>query len=346
MKAVGIIGNFGGDGIGGQIIKTRELAEAMEKQFGKINKVDVFNIKHNFAQLLVQIWSLLKQSDEVIIILASPGYFKILPVILFFNSFLKRNLYEIVIGGIRDQYIQKKKIRLKYEKKIKKIYVESTAMVKQYELIGLHNATYLPNFKNIEILAEKEMLKEYHVDGPLRLCTFSRIDRLKGIDVAIEVVKEFNNQYGENAVVLDIIGPIDEEYSNEFYALLQATECKEIRYCGKVDSSEAVNVLKKFDALLFPSKWFTEGFPGTFIDALASGLPILASYKINFRDIIEDGYNGYLISDETQIEGYVHRLWDWSRNREDLLKMKKNALMEAQKYTTEHVLEQIWSDMK
>ena len=251
-----------------------------------------------------------------------------------------------MIGGIRYQYIQKQKSRLRYEKRIKKIYVESTAMVKQYESLGLNNAAYLPNFKNIEILTEKEMLKEYHMDEPLRLCTFSRIDRLKGIDVAIEVVKEFNNQYGENIAALDIIGPVDEEYSNEFYALLQATECKGIRYCGKVDSSEAVNVLKKYDALLFPSKWFTEGFPGTFIDALASGLPILASNKINFGDIIEDGYNGYLISEETEIEDYVHHLRDWSHNREDLLRMKKNALIEAQKYTTEHVLEQIWNDMR
>lgn len=346
MKSVGIIGNFGGNEIGGQIVKTRELYEAMRVQFDKVNKLDVYDIKKNTIQLVIGLFYLFRKSSDILIILASPGYFKILPVIFAINCLYRRNLYEIVIGGVRDQYIKKKKNRVRYERSLKRIYVESNCMVEQYETLGLYNAFYLPNFKKIQMISEEEMRKEFHIDGMLRFCTFSRIDRLKGIDDAVHIINVINSRYGRRIATLDIIGPIDEEYEEKFFQILNDTGGNEIKYLGKIESSKAVEVLKRYDALLFPTKWLTEGFPGTFIDAMAAGLPILATERNNFKDIIQNGYNGYLISDTEKEEGYIDKIYKWYQDRQNLLDMKRNALKEAQRYTSDNVLAQIWKDMR
>lgn len=345
IMKIGILGNFGGGEIGGQITKTVELTKALEKKFGKVNVADVNKSRHNLLWLGKQLWELLRNADNVFVVLASPGYFRVLPILLCMNVICKCNIYEVVIGGVRDQYIQGKKARLWMEKKIKKIYVESTYMVRQYERLGLYNAEYLPNFKEIEPISEEELSTIFNREGALQLCTFSRIDRWKGIDDAIRVVTMVNQRYGGHKAHLDIIGPIDMEYRKEFKALMKGADEGSIRYCGEVDSGIAVEALKKYDALLFPTKWLAEGFPGSFIDAMAAGLPVLASNKENFKDIITEGYNGYLIMETNKEEEYIERIYSLYKDRESLFNMKRHALSEAGKYKTKNVLKQIWMEL-
>lgn len=45
-----------------------------------------------------------------------------------------------------------------------------------------------------------------------------------------------------------------------------------IKYCGTVSFDKTTEVLKEYFALVFPTRFYTEGIPGTIIDAFASGL--------------------------------------------------------------------------
>ncbi len=44
--------------------------------------------------------------------------------------------------------------------------------------------------------------------------------------------------------------------------------------------------------MLFPTKFKTEGIPGTIIDAYASGLTVVSSIWDNYNEIIDDGITG------------------------------------------------------
>ncbi len=351
MKTIGMIGNFGSR-IGGQTTKTNELYQALEKRYGFVNRADVQVLKKNAFAGIRQLVHLLRDSSDVIIILASPGYFKILPMLLAANIYYKRNFYEVVIGGVRDQYIQKKRYRLRWEKSIKKIYAESDDMVRRYQQLGLFQAVRLSNFKHLNIVTEAE-LREVFSDSscgqgtkrPLRLCTFSRIDRWKGIDTAVSVVRFVNSSYGKSVARLDIFGPVDPDYEKEFCRLL-CGGADDVKYGGILDTGMATGILKKYDALLFPTKWLTEGFPGTFMDAMAAGLPVLASERENFKGIIKNGCNGYLIRGDGNIQAYADKIYNWYENRDQLLTQKKNSLNEAEKYRADQVLMQIWKDIE
>ena len=52
-------------------------------------------------------------------------------------------------------------------------------------------------------------------------------------------------------------------------------------------------MIKDYYALLFPTKWVMEGMPGTIIDALSAGVPIVASKWLYYSEMLEDGVTGF-----------------------------------------------------
>lgn len=338
MKRVGLIGNFCGDNIGGQAEKTRVLYEFLNKHYDVL-KVDVYQLSP--IKVLMYIGRVFLECDRIVVILASPGYFKIQSYLLFCKSLTGAEVYEFVIGGVRYEYLVGKKRRICQEKKIKKIYVESTHMVQEYQKLGLDNAVYVPNFKVVDRTVEA---KEQRGTEWLRFCTFSRIDKYKGIDTAINIINAVCEKKHIRAE-LDIIGPVDKEYEQDFRKLLASADKDRIHYIGSISSKKAVGILSEYDALLFPTHWEAEGFPGSFIDAMAAGLPILATRKENFRDIVKNSYNGWLI-DEWDIDGYVEKIADFASTPELLIQMRQNAVAEAGKYTVENALSQVLTDLK
>ena len=101
MNKIGFIGNLGNDdSIGGQITKTRELLSAIENncnynnetEENKRNEIEVVdvNIYDNKLCLAKDVIKLFYNSDIIIVILASNGYFKILPFLFFLNKIYSR----------------------------------------------------------------------------------------------------------------------------------------------------------------------------------------------------------------------------------------------------------------
>lgn len=341
MNSLGIFCSYNEKIIGGQTTKTIELINAANKHF---EHVAVLNQKEkkSYVHLLKSFIQLFRENLNIVIIVASSGYFRLLPFIAIISCFYNRRIYEITIGGIRHEYIKRKKWSIPIIKKFEKIYVESTYMVKEYHKLGIKNVEYMENYKTFPEVTEEELSLKLNRKC-FKMCTFSRVDSNKGIDTAIEICKYLHNEYDNPDIILDIYGPVEEEYKMEFEKLL-ILQPKYISYKGVIDNRLSINTLKDYDCLLCPTKWHTEGFPGAFIDALASGLPILATNRENFKEIIKNGKNGFLIP-ENDIKQYAEHILDWYRNRDALLEAKKDALRESKKYQTDIVLKKMFQDM-
>lgn len=341
MNRLGIFCSYNEKIIGGQTTKTMELLNTANKYFEHVNVLNQKE-KKSYIHLLKSFVHLFRENQNIVIIVASSGYFRLLPFIALISYFYNRNIYEITIGGIRHEYIKRKKWSLPIIKKFKKIYVESTHMVKEYRKLGIKNVEYMENYKTFPEMVEEELnLKSNR--KYFKMCTFSRVDSNKGIDTAIEICKYLHNEYDDPDIILDIYGPVEEEYKVEFEKLL-ILQPQYISYKGVIDNRLSINTLKDYDCLLCPTKWHAEGFPGAFIDALASGLPILATNKENFKDIIKNGENGFLIP-ENDVKQYAEHIMSWYRNRNGLLEAKRNALRESKKYQTDRVLKKMFLDM-
>ena len=92
---------------------------------------------------------------------------------------------------------------------------------------------------------------------------------------------------------------------------------------------------------MFPTKFYTEGIPGTVIDALSSGVPIIASKWENVSDIIEDGKCGYVykFNDKEEFKSVLLKIL----NEPQLINnIKINCVNEAKKYMVENVVRKVY----
>lgn len=332
-----IIGNIGdGTIIGGQINKTLTLYEYMSSNFKNIVIYNVYG--KNAIQLFAGILKTVASNDKIILMLSNPGYFKVLPYIVILSFAFKTEIYENVIGGTRAKILKRIKIMRYFERRIKRIYVESNLMVNEYKEIGFENVLYQPTFKKFKV----SDIKECHDpnSGILKLCTFSRVTKTKGVGIAVEILEKLLNN-GIN-VELTIYGPMDTNYEDEFMSLIKRKE--KIFYYGVIEDNKVISTLRENDILLFPSYYGGEGFPGAFIEAMAAGLPIITAYYAQFVEIINEGHNGYIIKENNQ-EEYIEKIKILNKDRNLLKEMKLCALNEAKKYHVNNVLKDMMKEI-
>lgn len=293
MKRVGIIGHFGfgKDLANGQTIKTKIVTDELGKLLGKdeIHCVDTHMSKKQLLSLPFILWKTLKTCRNIVILPAHNGLRIIAPLLIFENAFFHRKLHYVVIGGWLPVFLNKRNSLVQKLKKFNGIYVETNTMKNALEQIGFQNIILMPNCKELKVLKKDELI--YNTTEPYLLCTFSRVDIKKGIEDAVNIIKTVNTYFGRTVYMLDIYGPIDSGQT-EWFNNLQKYFSPYVTYRGIVSYDKSVEVLKNYFALLFPTKYFTEGIPGTIIDAYAAGLPVISSKWQSFNDIIEDGVTG------------------------------------------------------
>lgn len=339
MKAkVGILGHFG-EGkslLNGQTVKTKIITAELQRQFGRdqVLKIDTHGGWKILLKSPIHVLRVLTDSENVLIFPAHNGLRVYAPLLSFFNVFFKRGLHYVVIGGWLPEFAAKRKWLARILKKFDGIYVETQTMKSALECQGFENIYVMPNCKRLSVLSENELA--YFDVAPYRLCTFSRVMKEKGIETAIDVVKKVNNELGYTAYTLDVYGQVDTGQV-EWFDDIRSEFPEYIRYCGCVDAQKSVEVLKDYFALLFPTHFYTEGIPGTIIDAYAAGVPVISAKWESFSDVVDDGITGI---------GYefdrVDMLCDIMKNvactPSIINRMRCNCLTRADRYLPENAI--------
>lgn len=294
MKKVGIVGHFGGNKsfFDGQTVKTKNLHRALEEEFSpeSIKKLDTYGYKKNIISFFFKTVCLIFTSQNVVMMPDENGVRVFVPLYCFLNTFLRRGLHYVVVGGWLPVFLKKHKFVQWFAKRLTGVYVETSSMKVALEEMGFTNVVLLPNFKYLEVLSESEL--EYNTVFPLTLCIFSRIMEQKGVEEAITVVKDINEKAGKTIYELDLYGPVDVDYQVRFDKLRDDFP-DYIRYKGTVPPDKSVQTLKHYFALLFPTKFYTEGIPGTLIDACAAGVPVITALWGNYADVFTEGVTGW-----------------------------------------------------
>jgi glycosyltransferase involved in cell wall biosynthesis len=338
MFKVGVCGHFGKNLnlLNGQTIKTKILTKELQEFFGtdKVQTLDTHGWKKNPISLIINCINLISKCENVIILPANNGLKVLVPLFTFLNKIFCRKLHYVVIGGWLSELL---KTNFKLKKKLKQfsgIYVETNKMIKSLQGIGLNNIYLLPNFKDLKILEEMDLI--YNTKPPYKLCTFSRVMKEKGIEDAIKVVTKINMMYKKTIYTLDIYGPIEQEYNSKFLKLQKEFPVF-IEYKGIVPYNYTTQILKDYFALLFPTHFYTEGIPGTIIDAYAAGVPVISSRWENFDDIIDDFETGIGFEFE-DCNIFQKILIDNIDGKIDINSMKTNCLLKAKQYMPQKVI--------
>lgn len=117
------------------------------------------------------------------------------------------------------------------------------------------------------------------------------LSRHKGVHVAIAAVRALPRQ----DVHLHVHGSLDShpDYTAELRRL--AADDPRIEFHGRFEPQELGRVLASLDCLAVPSLWY-ENTPFSVLEALAFGLPVLASNLGGIAEIVQHEHNGLLFA--------------------------------------------------
>lgn len=261
MKRVCIIGHFGfgEELLNGQTIKTKIITNELEKQIGKnnIKKIDTCGGIKILLKAPFQIFYALKNNKNIIILPAHNGLRVYAPILAIGQYFFRnRKIHYVVIGGWLPEFLKNHRITKKSLYSFDGIYVETNTMKKAMQKQGFSNVYVMPNCKELQILKEDELICSF--EKPYRLCTFSRVIKEKGIEDIVQVIEEINSKNEKNIYSLDIYGPIDSHYEDQFCKIKKKFP-PYIKYCGTVSFDKTTEALKEYFALVFPTRFYTGG---------------------------------------------------------------------------------------
>lgn len=132
--------------------------------------------------------------------------------------------------------------------------------------------------------------------GPLRLVLLSRLVHIKGIDVLLRALQGMPRPRLE-ACRVDVYGTGPEQRALE-QAAASLVPSGRVSFHGVIRPEAVPAVLRKADMFVLPSR--REGLPISLLEAMATGLPAVASSVGEVPEVIRDGENGLLVpADDT-----------------------------------------------
>ena len=299
MEKVCVCAHFGmgKDLLNGQSIKAKIVTNEIERRLGKnrVVKIDTHGPFSAIVKLSIQLLWASVICKSVIIMPGKNGLRLFVPLVRLYSVIFRIKTHYIVIGGWLCNYLQNHSFIRNRLYNFDHIYVETKKMQNDLARSGFKNIVFMPNCKELDILPKNKLI--YSHAAPYKLCTFSRVTIDKGIEDAIAAVRRINTREEKTVFTLDIYGPVDDSYKIRFDEIKDSFP-DYIKYCGTVSYDDTTAVIRDYFMMLFPTRYETEGLPGTIIDAFASGVPVVAS---DWR------YSGEFINNEV---GYIYKFKD------------------------------------
>ena len=159
----------------------------------------------------------------------------------------------------------------------------------------------------------------------------SRFVSWKGIDTAMNVFKELKKVKDDIKFICIGDGPLKDLYFKEYKKMEGLT------FITGLDCKGIIEYYKKASLLLITSQYETFGI--TILEAMAAGLPIVASDLIVFHDRILNDWTGYLVKNR-DVDEFCNRI---IRLIEDLGK-RKEIINNAFAKVTEYDIDKISSE--
>ena len=183
--------------------------------------------------------------------------------------------------------------------------------------------------------------KRLQLHKPVRLLSVGRLDAEKGLYFLIKAVDELIKEKRLD-VVLQMVGKgyKGEEERRLRQEVKKRRLARHIRFLGYAPHGPRLfRLYRESDIFVLPS--LSEGCPQTLFEAMACGVPVVATRVGGIRYLIEDGENGLLINSAspTEMASAVERLVMEDDLRDRLV---KNGFATARNHTLEVERERIW----
>ena len=159
--------------------------------------------------------------------------------------------------------------------------------------IVLHpNAIHLDSYPNID--TSSSIQNRLGLVGRRVILTFGRLvskERAKGFDEVLDVLPDLLREFPDLIYVIAGDGP--DRKRLETRALTEGLE-DNVVFTGYVEEDDKTSLYRSANLYVMPSSG--EGFGFVFLEALANGLPVVASSVDGSRDAVRDGLLGPMVN--------------------------------------------------
>jgi glycosyltransferase involved in cell wall biosynthesis len=144
-----------------------------------------------------------------------------------------------------------------------------------------------------------------HRDGGQRVLFVGRLVELKGLAGLIEALARLADRHPDT--VLTVVG--DGPDRSRFEALARRRGVADrVRFVGYRPADEVAELLGRVDVFALPS--YAEGVPVSLMEAMAAGVPVVATQVGGVSELVEDGVSGHVLrpGDTDQLTDALDRL--------------------------------------
>lgn len=187
-----------------------------------------------------------------------------------------------------------------------KIFCLNTSSQFHVKYLSAKESVIIPNFIDKQVIKNVDRIQ---ISNQVKSIIYvGHIVKTKGCSDILTVAKQMPH------IRFKLVGYLSDE-------IKAISASGNVEYLGEISKDEVLEQMLKSDILLFPS--YTEGFPNVVLEAMASGLPIIATPVGAIPDMIEDK-GGILVNIEDvtniidainvlQDKGIRQRMSEWNR---------------------------------
>lgn len=189
-------------------------------------------------------------------------------------------------------YVTLRNYYMELVEKFKVVIFNSSICKSEYgkyvELSRINNKIIHVTHKGIQDKRDKIKYNPISIDGKIVFAYMGYLERKKGFFDLIEVMKRLKNEFTNwKLVIYGDCSSIDtSQYDSEYFV-----------FNGKYKYSDLERIFSNVGMVIIPSKCKeTFGFIG--LEALSCGIPVMTSDIVGLSDLIENGYNGVVYSED------------------------------------------------
>lgn len=271
----------------------------------------------------------LVRCQDALVLPNSRGILFLMPVYALAALLRITRVHFLVVGGWLPDFLRSRPVLQWFVRQCSSVHVQTERMRNELARMNI-SAHLMVNFRYFE---QVHPPKIYSGTG-LRLVFLSRIMPEKGLDLAVDAVSELFKE-GKD-VSLDIYGPV-EEHNAIWFSALAKRHPENIRAHGPVAHEAVIDTLSQYDAMIFPTYYEGEAFPGVVVEAFSAALPVIASDWQDNPEVVEDEKTG-LIFETGNKEALIAAIERCQNDKAFLSELSHAAATKAVAYHVDVVL--------
>ena len=323
MREILVLGYFGyqTNQLDGQTVKTRDVCRLVKEQVGEnaVGYFDTQDLKRNKFCIFKMFGQIVR--CKTLFYLPAQNNLKVLfPVIYILSKIFGYKIHYFVVGGWLREFLTHLPMHRFMLRRISGIHVETQRLKKELEdYYHFRNVDIFPNFRFFEF-------NPPHSDSDrLRIVFMARVMKQKGIDWIFSLADYIVKNRLQEKFSITFFGPETDE--DRLYFKENVEKYDFVDYGGVLQPTEIYETLSKYDVMLLPTHFYTEGLPGSVVDAYISGIPVIVTEWKHSHEFVDEGQCGYIVPFENGLQLMIDRVFQIQKDRKLLCQLKANALV-------------------